>query len=63
MTSDIDRRLNQHNAGMHFYTKRYLPWAVVHQEQYDTLIDARAREKYFKSAAGRRFLKEMIFKS
>ena len=62
MTGDIERRLAQHNAGLNFYTKQYLPWIIVHKEQYDTLSDARRREKYLKSAAGRRFLKANVFK-
>jgi len=29
MTSDVDRRLKQHNAGETKSTKPYLPWRVV----------------------------------
>ena len=61
MTKDIKRRLCEHNSRQHSYTKRYVPWAVVHQELYDTLCNARAREKYLKSSAGRRFLKKSVF--
>ena len=56
-TTDLERRLNEHNSGSHRYTKRYLPWNVVYSEQVAELSVARARERYLKSAAGRRFIK------
>ena len=61
MTENLERRLGEHNAGKHAYTKRHVPWIVIHEEIYSTLHNARIREKYLKSAAGRRFLKENIF--
>ncbi len=35
---------------------------IVYTEEYAEFGPARAREKYFKSAAGRRFLKKIITK-
>lgn len=61
MTDNIQRRIQEHNSGKHFYTKRHMPWIIVWEEQYDTLRDARARENYLKSAAGRKFLKTNVF--
>ncbi len=63
MTDNLERRLRQHNDGLNSYTRRYIPWVIVHDEQCDTLSDARAREIYLKSAAGRRFLKKYVFKT
>lgn len=60
LTTDVSRRLEQHNAGLHAYTKRYAPWKVIRQEEYATVRDARVREKYLKSAAGRRFLRAVF---
>ncbi len=62
-THNLQRRLEEHNSKKHFYTKRHAPWQIVYSEQYDTLRDARGREKYLKSATGRRFLKEKVFKN
>lgn len=62
MTIDIERRILEHNSGKHPYTRRYLPWVIVLRESYSTREEARSREKYLKSAAGRRFLK-VVFKS
>jgi len=33
---------------------------VVWQEQYPTVAEARKREKYFKSAAGRKYLQKHL---
>jgi len=33
---------------------------IVFTEEFDNVNDARKREQYFKTAAGRRFLKKMI---
>jgi putative endonuclease len=56
-TPDINRRLKEHNSGKNVFTSRHRPWRLVHQESYVTLAEARDREKYLKSAAGRRWLK------
>jgi len=56
-TTDIQRRISEHNSGKHFFTKRYLPWVVVYSEEFSELSTARKREKYLKSVAGRRFIK------
>jgi putative endonuclease len=53
ITDNVVRRLNQHNRGYHFYTKRHKPWKVIYQEQYNDRLEGRKREKYLKSASGR----------
>jgi len=40
--------------------KKHAPFELVYFEPFETREKARAREKYFKSAAGRRFLKSKI---
>ena len=61
-TDSIKRRLAEHNSGKTNYSKRYRPWEVVYYEVFDSEKDAIKREKYFKSAAGRRWLKKFINK-
>ena len=58
-TSDLDRRIREHNSGKTNYTSRKVPWELVYSEEYEVLEDALKREKYFKSAAGRRFIKKL----
>jgi len=57
-TNDLNCRIKEHNSGLSYYTKRHMPWKLVYKEEYDSIVDARKREKYFKSAAGRRFLEK-----
>src|SRR4051812_47572661 len=54
---NIDARLKQHNGGMTQSIKKYVPFQLVYSETFETRDEAIVREKYFKSAAGRRFLK------
>ncbi len=57
-TTDINRRLQEHNSGKNTFTRRYIPWVVVYTEEFENLQTARKRERYLKSAAGRRFIKQ-----
>lgn len=59
-TSDLKRRVNEHNAGRNRSTKRYLPWNLVFYEAYSNNEDARRREKYFKTSQGRQALRRML---
>ncbi|MDW8331565.1 MAG: GIY-YIG nuclease family protein [Cyclobacteriaceae bacterium] len=60
MSSDVSRRLEEHNSGKSKYTSGHRPWKLVYTEQAGSAIEARKREKYLKSAAGKRFLKAKI---
>lgn len=57
-TPDLNKRVKEHNSGQCTFTKRYLPWELAYSEEYATLREARLREKYFKSASGRRYIKK-----
>ena len=59
-TQDLAQRLKQHNAGKAKSTRAKIPWRVIYTETYSTLEEARNREKYLKTAAGRRFLKKTL---
>lgn len=59
-TTDLAKRLDQHNSGKSNFTKTFLPWKLIYKEEYSNIQEARKREKYFKSAAGRRVLKKLI---
>jgi putative endonuclease len=60
ISNDVERRLIEHNSGNSFYTKRYRPWKMIYTEDYNSVLDARKREKYLKSCAGRKFLKKIF---
>jgi putative endonuclease len=60
MTSNIDRRLKQHNSGHNKSTKPYAPFKLVYSETQPDREHARKREKYLKTASGKRWLKYQI---
>jgi putative endonuclease len=61
-TSDIDKRLVEHNSGRTITTSRKMPWKVIYYEFSFNKEDAMAREKYLKSGMGRRYIKNRLKK-
>ena len=57
---DPEQRLKQHNSGMTESIRPYLPFILIYKEVFATREEAIAREKYFKSSAGRRYLKKIM---
>lgn len=60
-TDNLERRLTQHNKGYNVFSKRFMPWKIIYTEIYNTQVNALEREKYLKSAAGRRWMKKYLF--
>jgi putative endonuclease len=54
----IAGRLDEHNDGKVRYTKGHRPYAVHYSEAFSTRAEAVRREKFFKSIAGYRWLRE-----
>jgi putative endonuclease len=61
VTDDVDKRLAEHNAGRVKSSQLYRPYEVIHIESFETLSEARQKEKYYKSTGGRRRLRKMFF--
>ena len=59
-TDNLARRIKDHNSGKTKSIKAFLPYKLVYYEVFSTRQEAIKREKYFKSAAGRRFIKKKI---
>ena len=59
-TSDLDRRLKEHNSGKTASTKRRRPFVVLYTETYDSKPEAAKREKFFKTSKGRDELKNQL---
>ncbi|MBI2506884.1 MAG: GIY-YIG nuclease family protein [Candidatus Colwellbacteria bacterium] len=57
---DFNQRLFLHNKGKVRATKHFIPWKVIYTEGVDSLTEAKERERYWKSAAGRRNIKKII---
>lgn len=59
-TSDLKKRIGEHNHGLNFSTKRYMPWEIIYYEACKEESDARRREKYLKTTQGNRLIKRRI---
>jgi putative endonuclease len=57
LTSDVDRRLAEHNAGLSSFTSKYRPWAVTVRIEFSEEHRAIAFERYLKSPSGRAIAK------
>jgi putative endonuclease len=53
----VIQRLDQHNHGKVRYTKGHLPYKLHYSEELPSRIEALRREKFFKSIAGYRWLR------
>ncbi|HEY1871435.1 MAG TPA: GIY-YIG nuclease family protein [Chitinophagaceae bacterium] len=60
MAKDPLARLKEHNAGKNRFTKGHMPWKIIYTEQHDSWTEARIREKYLKSNAGKLWLKKCL---
>lgn len=59
LSSDVKRRLKEHNSGKNKTTKPYRPFVLIHQNEFMTRTEAREYEKYLKSGAGKEYLKKL----
>ena len=60
ISRDVERRLKEHNRGYNRTTKPYKPFILLYSEQFETRKQAREREKYLKSGAGKEYLKSLM---
>ncbi len=59
MTNNLERRIKEHNTG-HTKSTKNNTWEIVYKEELPDRPSARKREKYLKSAAGRRYLQKIL---
>ncbi|MEI6508227.1 MAG: GIY-YIG nuclease family protein [Bacteroidota bacterium] len=59
-TENLNRRIHEHNTGKSKFTSGHMPWKIIYTEVVDNRLEARKREKYLKSATGKRFLKKLF---
>ena len=60
ISEDVERRLKEHNKGYSRFTSNYRPWGVIYREECQDRSSAMKRERYFKSAAGRKKIKNIL---
>ena len=59
-TSNLVRRLNEHNRKKGKFTDSGIPWVLVYSEIFSNKSDAMAREKFIKSRKSKAFIIELI---
>ena len=60
MALDAQARLKEHNGGKNRFTKGHLPWKIIYTESHPDWAKGRVREKYLKTAAGKKWLKNHL---
>jgi len=51
-TTDIDKRLKEHNSGKTKSTKPYIPWKLIYSEKFNNKMKAYKREWFLKHPKG-----------
>ncbi len=59
-TSDLDKRIIQHNSGRQKFTSLGIPWKVVYYETFETLQAAKKREIQIKKMKSKKFTEQLI---
>jgi len=57
VTSDLNRRLSEHNRGKVASTRNRKPLKLIYTEEFISKKEAMSREKFFKTGKGREWLK------
>jgi len=61
-TSDVARRIKDHNYGKVYATKNRRPLIVIHFEKFENKTDAFNRERFLKTLWSARFKKKILEK-
>ncbi|WP_299014520.1 GIY-YIG nuclease family protein [uncultured Polaribacter sp.] len=59
LTSNLNDRVKRHNGLRERTTKPYAPFELIYFEKVETRIEARKREKYWKSGIGKEKLRSL----
>lgn len=59
-TTDLRKRMDQHQQGKSFATAPRRPFTLTYYEACRSRVDALRREDYFKHSEGRRFLAKRL---
>ena len=59
-TNDVQARLLEHQRGHTVSTRSRGPWVLIFQEHFETLVEARRRERQLKSWKSHRSIQELI---
>ncbi len=57
---DLDVRLKRHNKGYVNSTSKARPWEIIYTEKYDSLKEARKRERQIKNWKSRSAIEKLL---
>ncbi|MFC3322257.1 GIY-YIG nuclease family protein [Mesorhizobium cantuariense] len=61
VTSDLRRRIAEHNAGKSSHTSKFLPWRIVTYIAFSNRAKATSFERYLKSGSGHAFANKRLW--
>jgi putative endonuclease len=61
MTTDLKRRIREHNEGKSFHTTKFGPWKLVSYIAFTDRGKAEAFERYLKSGSGHAFARKRLW--
>ena len=61
LTSDLKRRLTDHNSGKSPHTSKFLPWKLITYVAFSDRPKAEAFERYLKSGSGHAFARKRLW--
>jgi putative endonuclease len=59
-SSDVNRRIIEHNSGKTESTRRRRPFKLLYLEKYQSEEEAKKRERFLKRGKGREELKKLL---
>jgi predicted GIY-YIG superfamily endonuclease len=60
VTTDVWRRLAEHNAGINVHTNKFKPWKLIAAVMFPDKLKAEEFEAYLKTGSGRAFCKKHL---
>src|SRR5690606_20925017 len=61
MTTDLERRLQEHNDGKSYHTSKFKPWRLVTYVAFSDRAKAESFERYLKSGSGHAFASKRLW--
>ena len=61
VTSDLKRRMAEHNSGKSDHTSKFLPWRIVTYVAFSDPAQAASFERYLKSGSGHAFARKRLW--
>jgi predicted GIY-YIG superfamily endonuclease len=61
MTTDLNQRLREHNAGKSSHSSKFRPWKLTTYIAFTDRIKAEAFEQYLKSGSGHAFASKRLW--